>query len=72
VAWRSDIDANLLGACLYTEPDTEPELLVRTSGETRLSDFLLYQVTARHDRVLALYHSKSYYDGNGLLRNHFV
>ena len=29
---------------MYTSPSRDPDLLVRTSGEVRLSDFLLWQV----------------------------
>jgi ditrans,polycis-polyprenyl diphosphate synthase len=49
----ADIDENVFSACLYTgyscgtphdgATAEHPDLLVRTSGETRLSDFLLYQ-----------------------------
>lgn len=44
----SDISPGLLGRCLYTgatsaSPHPRPDLIVRTSGETRLSDFLLWQ-----------------------------
>lgn len=48
----SDVDEALLSECLYTgyasgaDPtDRHPQLLVRTSGETRLSDFLLFQTS---------------------------
>ncbi len=40
----SDIDENLIDKCLYTGNSYEVDLLVRTSGEVRLSDFLLWQV----------------------------
>lgn len=39
-----DIDAELLDRCLYSQPLTTPDLLIRTSGENRLSDFLMWQV----------------------------
>lgn len=39
-----DINHSLLGGALYTEDSPEVDLLVRTSGERRLSDFLLWQV----------------------------
>ena len=39
----SDISEELLERCLYTRGSRDPDLLVRTSGEVRLSDFLLWQ-----------------------------
>ncbi|XP_071801029.1 dehydrodolichyl diphosphate synthase complex subunit DHDDS-like [Asterias amurensis] len=39
----SDISEGLLEKCLYTSQSPDPDLLVRTSGEVRLSDFLLWQ-----------------------------
>lgn len=38
-----DIDEEVLTKCMYTRQCTDPDLLVRTSGEMRLSDFLLWQ-----------------------------
>ncbi|XP_018576535.1 dehydrodolichyl diphosphate synthase complex subunit DHDDS [Anoplophora glabripennis] len=40
-----DIDENLISQCLYTNQSPDPEVLVRTSGEVRLSDFLLWQTS---------------------------
>ena len=40
----NDIDEELITNCMYTKDCTDPDLLVRTSGEVRLSDFLLWQV----------------------------
>ncbi|KFB41404.1 AGAP002026-PA-like protein [Anopheles sinensis] len=41
-----DVSEELLTRCLYTKYSAEPDLLVRTSGEVRLSDFLLWQSTS--------------------------
>ena len=38
------IDEASLGQCLYTGGMPDPDLLIRTSGELRLSNFLLWQV----------------------------
>ncbi|XP_064381108.1 dehydrodolichyl diphosphate synthase complex subunit DHDDS isoform X3 [Dromaius novaehollandiae] len=39
----SDVSESLLDKCLYTSNSPDPDLLIRTSGEVRLSDFLLWQ-----------------------------
>jgi len=38
------IDEAMLSAHLYTRDLPDPDLLIRTSGELRLSNFLLWQV----------------------------
>ena len=45
---ESDITAGLLGRCMYTDDQPPVDLLVRTSGETRLSDFMLWQTSHAH------------------------
>ncbi len=39
-----DINENLLNQKLYTYPSPSPDLLIRTGGEFRLSNFLLWQL----------------------------
>lgn len=39
-----DITDKLIDECLYTNECSDVDLLVRTSGENRFSDFLLWQV----------------------------
>ncbi|MCB0651348.1 MAG: isoprenyl transferase [Saprospiraceae bacterium] len=39
-----DIDENIFNNALSTQGIPDPELLIRTSGETRLSNFLLWQI----------------------------
>ncbi|XP_072890632.1 dehydrodolichyl diphosphate synthase complex subunit DHDDS [Hemitrygon akajei] len=41
----SDLSEALLGKCLYSSSSPDPDLLIRTSGEVRLSDFLLWQTS---------------------------
>jgi undecaprenyl diphosphate synthase len=38
------IDQKLFESCLITHPFPDPELLIRTSGEFRISNFLLWQI----------------------------
>lgn len=40
---KDDINEALLSTYLFTKDIPDPELLIRTSGETRLSNFLLWQ-----------------------------
>ena len=40
----ADIDENLLRANLYAPELPDPDLLIRTSGELRISNFLLWQL----------------------------
>ncbi|XP_008213609.1 dehydrodolichyl diphosphate synthase complex subunit DHDDS [Nasonia vitripennis] len=40
-----DIDENLFSKCLYTHNSEDPDLLIRTSGEVRFSDFLMWQTS---------------------------
>jgi undecaprenyl diphosphate synthase len=39
----SDIDESMINANLSTYPTPDPDLIIRTSGEQRLSNFLLWQ-----------------------------
>ncbi len=39
-----DVDENLFSQHLYTAGESDPDLLIRTSGEMRLSNFLLWQI----------------------------
>ena len=40
----AEIDEDALGRHLYTAPWPDPDLLIRTSGEMRISNFLLWQL----------------------------
>ena len=40
----ADIDENAVAERLYTAGMPDPELLIRTSGELRLSNYLLWQL----------------------------
>jgi undecaprenyl diphosphate synthase len=40
----ADIDENLFNSHLYTHGIPDPDLLIRTSGEMRISNFLLWQL----------------------------
>lgn len=39
-----DIDEEMFASCLYTSDLPDPDLLIRTSGEMRISNFLLWQL----------------------------
>lgn len=39
-----EVDEKRLGECLYTNGQPDPDLLIRTSGEMRVSNFLLWQI----------------------------
>lgn len=39
-----DIDENTLSGSLYTDGIPDPDLVIRTSGEMRISNFLLWQI----------------------------
>ena len=41
---RADIDEETIGRYLYTAGQPDPDLLIRTSGELRVSNFLLWQI----------------------------
>ncbi len=42
---QEDISEELIGKYLYTKDWSDPDLLIRTSGEQRLSNFLLWQIS---------------------------
>ncbi len=39
-----DVDEEWISSMLYTAGEPDPDLLIRTSGEARISNFLLYQL----------------------------
>lgn len=39
-----DVDEDLISSALYTSDQPDPDLLIRTSGEMRVSNFLLWQI----------------------------
>ena len=41
----ADIDEKLFSSRLYTQGQPDPDLLIRTSGEMRVSNFLLWQIS---------------------------
>ena len=41
----ADIDEQMFAAHLYTADTPDPDLLIRTSGEMRVSNFLLWQIS---------------------------
>ncbi|MFH1407137.1 MAG: isoprenyl transferase [Candidatus Omnitrophota bacterium] len=51
-----DINEHLVSSMLYTKGMPDPDLIIRTSGETRLSNFLLWQASYSE-----LYFTKKYW-----------
>ncbi|XP_049848830.1 dehydrodolichyl diphosphate synthase complex subunit DHDDS-like [Schistocerca gregaria] len=47
-----DINLDLLDRCMYTAGSCEPNLIIRTSGEIRFSDFMLWQCSSSYFAVL--------------------
>uniref|UniRef100_A0A1I8PY75 Alkyl transferase n=1 Tax=Stomoxys calcitrans TaxID=35570 RepID=A0A1I8PY75_STOCA len=43
---EGDISERLIEECLYSRHSPQPDLLFRTSGETRISDFLMWQLNS--------------------------
>lgn len=43
---QRSITEELLSECMYSHSVSDPSIIVRTSGETRLSDFMLWQVSS--------------------------
>jgi len=41
----SDINEELISQSLYTAGQPDPDLLIRTAGEMRISNFLLWQIS---------------------------
>jgi undecaprenyl diphosphate synthase len=40
---REDVDESLVSSYLFTAGQPDPDLIIRTSGEMRLSNFLVWQ-----------------------------
>lgn len=40
---ESDVTADLVRRCFWSSESSDPDLVIRTSGESRLSDFILWQ-----------------------------
>lgn len=41
----NDVDEEVISKSLYTNKSRDPDILIRTSGEIRFSDFLLWQLS---------------------------
>lgn len=55
----TDISERLLEECLYTRHSPPPDMVFRTSGETRLSDFMMWQVRKPNLQHKLIQHKKS-------------
>jgi ditrans,polycis-polyprenyl diphosphate synthase len=44
----SDVSVDLIEKCMYTKHSFDLDMIIRTSGEQRLSDFLLWQVNVHN------------------------
>jgi undecaprenyl diphosphate synthase len=53
-----DIDETAFARCLYTKDIPDPDLLIRTGGESRISNFLLWQIA-----YAEIYMTKKYWAG---------
>jgi undecaprenyl diphosphate synthase len=66
-----DIDADTVSAHLYTAHIPDPDLLIRTSGEMRVSNFLLWQIAYSEIFVTpTLWPDFSYEEFLGILREY--
>lgn len=52
-----DIDEEVFTKCLYTYQSPPPDLIIRTSGEIRFSDFLLWQVITNFNYIFSIKNS---------------
>lgn len=52
---KDDIDENFVSKYLYTNGLPEPDLLIRTAGDQRLSNFMLYQLAYAEIYFLSTY-----------------
>lgn len=69
---EDDISERLMDECLYSRHSPPPDLLFRTSGETRISDFLMWQVYLQicyHVSLLITYYILAEFDSFVLYQN---
>lgn len=55
-----DVTEKLIDQCLYTHQSPAPELVIRTSGDYRLSNFLMWQVNEHFKNIYLLFYLKFY------------
>lgn len=51
----SDVDTDFISGHLYTKDVPDPDLLIRTSGEMRISNFLLWQLAYTEFHITEVY-----------------